>query len=418
MSTKISVKLIGVGGCGCSSVRRLMHDHEPIEDFSVLAANTDGQNLETSFPEDDEKIKLWREKNLFDALLLGGEGVKGVGGGGNPEVGRRLTEASTEQIRAFVQGADVVMVTCGLGKATGGGGAHVVARIAREVCENVVVVATLPFLAEGKIRRTKAAEAAEKLREFPSIFVKNEALNGVLGSEDIVWNDALDQINRVVVVPLVMNLRDVAQVHGDVTNTDVADLGQVLKRGTDGWFNTCRFDEGLVREALVNEAQERLLKNTFLDRRVLRHATGLSVWFRGTWKFRETQAILELFGSGDAEGERFWGHVQTDEPRRVSVLAMADLSGLAEDEEPGPQIVLAGEGSLQPKALRCRVAGRDGRPVGPQVTLFFPGVWVDAWNQEVAKATPDLEVLRGLQRQMAAADPQGRAPALPARLLG
>ena len=94
-------------------------------------------------------------------MQLGGTVTKGLGAGANPEIGRRAALEDQEVIREYLDGADMVFITAGMGGGTGTGGAPVVARVAREVGALTVGVVTKPFLFEGKKRMRQAEEGIE-----------------------------------------------------------------------------------------------------------------------------------------------------------------------------------------------------------------------------------------------------------------
>ena len=128
------IKVIGVGGGGGNAVNRMIE--AKVQGVEFIVANTDAQVLAHS--EADQKIQL------------GTKLTRGLGAGGNPEVGEKAAEESREELAAALEGADLVFVTAGMGGGTGTGAAPVVAEIAKSQGALTIGVVTKPFAFEGK----------------------------------------------------------------------------------------------------------------------------------------------------------------------------------------------------------------------------------------------------------------------------
>ena len=144
-----NIKVIGVGGGGCNAVNRMIEAE--LQGVQFVTMNTDAQALQSS--------------NASHKLQLGNKLTRGLGAGSNPEVGQRAAEESREEIRALLDGADMVFVTAGMGGGTGTGGAPVVAEVAREISALTVAVVTKPFGFEGRKRLAQAERGIAELRE-------------------------------------------------------------------------------------------------------------------------------------------------------------------------------------------------------------------------------------------------------------
>lgn len=145
----IQIKIAGIGGAGTNVLDRLVLDG--IENVELIALNTDVQSLTSSVAA--EKIQL------------GHQTTRGLGAGGDPEVGFNACEEAAGDIAKAFEGAGMVFLCVGLGGGTGSGAAPVIAQIAREAGALVIVFATVPFLFEGKRRRQQAEEALQSLQE-------------------------------------------------------------------------------------------------------------------------------------------------------------------------------------------------------------------------------------------------------------
>ncbi|MBV8376617.1 MAG: hypothetical protein JO279_06390 [Verrucomicrobia bacterium] len=144
----IHAKVVGVGGAGSNILDRVMLDG--IEAADLLAINTDVQSLTASVAA--HKVQLGR--NL----------TRGLGAGGDPELGYAAAEEATDEIRSVLQGGTVVFLCAGLGGGTGSGAAPLVAQIAKEENALVLAFAAVPFSFEGRRRCAQAEESLTRLR--------------------------------------------------------------------------------------------------------------------------------------------------------------------------------------------------------------------------------------------------------------
>ncbi|HEY7702976.1 MAG TPA: hypothetical protein VIB02_11735, partial [Candidatus Limnocylindrales bacterium] len=142
-----SILVVGVGGGGSNAVDRMVDVGLPGVGF--VTVNTDAQAL--------------RESRADLRLRIGDNVTRGLGAGGDPEIGRRAAEENITRIAKAVDGADLVFVTAGLGGGTGSGAAPVVAAQAQELGALTIAVVTKPFDFEGTPRRAVAEDAAARL---------------------------------------------------------------------------------------------------------------------------------------------------------------------------------------------------------------------------------------------------------------
>jgi cell division protein FtsZ len=144
------VRVIGVGGAGSNILDRAMLDG--IDRVELAAANTDVQSLTGAVT----NLKIQLGRNL----------TRGLGSGGDPELGLAAAEESTDEIQAAIAGYDIVFVCAGLGGGTGSGAAPYIAKLARDAGALVLVLATMPFTFEGKRRCAQAAASLQLIREY------------------------------------------------------------------------------------------------------------------------------------------------------------------------------------------------------------------------------------------------------------
>ena len=219
-----TIKVIGIGGAGSNAVNRMIH--EGVAGVHFIAMNTDAQAL----GESQAPLRL----QLGEAL------TRGLGAGGNPEVGEKAAKESEKAIEEVLQGADMVFITAGMGGGTGTGAAPVVAAMARKMGILTVGVVTKPFLFEGPRRMRTAAEGANRLKEQVDtmITVPNDRLLNVVerkttmqqafAEADDVLRQGVQGISDIILLPGVINV-DFADVRSVMSNAGVALMG--LGRG-------------------------------------------------------------------------------------------------------------------------------------------------------------------------------------------
>lgn len=206
------IKVIGVGGGGGNAVNTMMGSHLQGVDFIV--ANTDMQALQGN------RAPL--------KMQLGESLTKGLGAGANPEIGRKAAIESEEKIAQWLNGADMVFVTAGMGGGTGTGAAPVIARIAKDLGCLTVGVVTKPFAFEGKRRSRFAQQGIEELQSAVDtlITIPNERLLLVAG-KDASMLDAFRKADEVL-LHAVRGISDLVLVEG-LINLDFADVRVVMK---------------------------------------------------------------------------------------------------------------------------------------------------------------------------------------------
>ena len=153
----VNIKVVGVGGGGCNSVNRMLEDGVNLPGVEFIAINTDKNALSAN---------LAPQK-----LCIGQKTTHGFGAGTRPEVGQKAAEESANEIRAAIEGADLLFITAGMGGGTGTGAAPVVAMIAKEMGILTVAVVTKPFNFEGNHRMLNAEIGIENLSKFVDAYV-------------------------------------------------------------------------------------------------------------------------------------------------------------------------------------------------------------------------------------------------------
>ena len=209
------IKVIGVGGGGNNAVNRMIESGVKGVDFIV--ANTDLQVLNTS----QAPIKI-----QIGAALTGGRGA-----GGKPENGKDAAIESKDEIKAALEGADMVFVTCGMGGGTGTGAAPVIASIAQELGALTVGIVTKPFGWEGRKRMEQALNGIEELKKHVDtlIVIPNDKLRDIIDKSTPLL-ESFKEVDNVLRRG-VQSISDLIAVAG-LINLDFADVRAVMeKRG-------------------------------------------------------------------------------------------------------------------------------------------------------------------------------------------
>jgi cell division protein FtsZ len=189
---------------------------EGLRGVDFIAVNTDGQALLMS--EAPQRVRI------------GDKLTRGLGAGGNPEVGQKAAEESSDDLRDILSGADMVFVTCGMGGGTGTGAAPIVAELAKSSGALTIGVITKPFTFEGSRRRTLAEEGIEQLKEKVDtlIVIPNDRLLEIVDKKtsitqafrvaDDVLRQGIQGISELITVPGLINL-------------DFADVRAIMSEG-------------------------------------------------------------------------------------------------------------------------------------------------------------------------------------------
>ena len=214
------IRVVGVGGAGSNAVNRMIRAE--LLGVEFIAVNTDAQALVKSHA--PTRIRI-------------GDGIsRGLGAGGDSAVGERAAQEDIENLRAALEGSDLVFVTAGMGGGTGSGAAPVVAKIAKEMGALTIGIVTKPFVFEGRRRAAVAEAAANELRKHVDtlIVIPNERLLSVVSRQtsmedsfriaDDVLRQAVKGVSDVITVPGIINL-DFADVRSIMRDAGSALMG-------------------------------------------------------------------------------------------------------------------------------------------------------------------------------------------------
>ncbi len=251
--------VIGVGGGGCNAVNRMIDAGLKGVDF--LAVNTDKQALTGCKAE--------------NKLQIGDKLTKGLGAGGNPEVGQRSAEENMEDIAAKVEGAEMVFVTAGMGGGTGTGAAPIIAKIAKDKGILTVAVVTKPFKFEGRKRSEHAELGIKFLKDYVDsiVVVPNDKLLQVADANTTLI-EAFNMADEV----LRQGVQGITDLIGDdgLINLDFADVETVMRdRGIAHMGIGHGEGENKVMDAVTEAIESPLLETTVAGAKaILLNVTG------------------------------------------------------------------------------------------------------------------------------------------------
>ncbi|MEK6690199.1 MAG: cell division protein FtsZ [Nitrospirota bacterium] len=220
------IKVVGVGGGGGNAVNTMIS--AKMSGVEFIATNTDLQALGVSM--------------ASTKIQLGSKLTKGLGSGGDPEIGRQAALEDSDLINEVISGADMVFITAGMGGGTGTGAAPVIANIVKGTGALTVAVVTKPFLFEGKLRSRNAEEGLKELKKYVDtiILIPNQRILGVVGKDttvmdafriaDDVLRQAVQGISDLIITPGIVNL-DFADVKTVMKGKGKAVMGRGIAKG-------------------------------------------------------------------------------------------------------------------------------------------------------------------------------------------
>ncbi len=240
---QIKIVTIGLGGSGNNTVNRLIK--VGVKGTELVAVNTDAQHFKIL----DDRIKK---------ILIGKSMTRGMGAGGDPEVGAKAAEIDRQQLEEVVSGAQLVFLCAGMGGGTGTGSISVMTQIAKEQGAIVVSMVTYPFDLE-RVRKVKAEEGIQRLRKYSDSVIildnnklvklfPNLPMNDAFAVADDILAKAIGGLVWTITQPSLINI-DFADVRSIMANGDVGFISVGIGKGNDK----------------VNVASEAVLKNKLLD---------------------------------------------------------------------------------------------------------------------------------------------------------
>ncbi|MCU0512218.1 MAG: cell division protein FtsZ [Anaerolineae bacterium] len=331
------IKVIGVGGGGGNAVNRMIN--EGLGGVEFVSVNTDNQALMLS--------------KARTRVRIGEKLTRGLGAGGNPEIGRKAAEESADELYEVLRGADMVFIACGMGGGTGTGASPVVAQIAKELGALTIGVVTRPFTFEGNRRQQFAMQGIENLKNQVDTLIvipndrllqiadKRSTLQQAFSLADDVLRQGIQGISELITVPALINL-------------DFADVRTIMSEGGAALMAVGRASgDDRARKSAEIAIQSGLLDVTIDGARgILFNITGGPDMT--LFEINEAAAIIK--DSAHPDVNLIFG-AQIDESMgdevRITVIATGFEQGRAErrissEQQPQPQTRLRPQTGTQP----------------------------------------------------------------------
>jgi cell division protein FtsZ len=363
----IPIKIVSVGGAGLNALDRIVLDG--LESADVVAINTDVHSLTSSVA--TRKVQLGRSVS------------RGLGAGGDPDVGYQAALESADEIREALTDARVIFICAGLGGGTGSGAAPYIAQAAREAGALVIAFVTLPFGFEGKRRNVQAREALVRLSEFAHAVVCFE--NDRMG--DLTPPQAgIHQAFAMADMTISQSVRSIVNLiqRPGLIRIGFDDLLAALRTRN----SRCLFAYGESdSDNRAHEALTQALKNPLMDRgRMLADATDVLVQVAGGpgMTLSEVEILMHEFGRhvSDQTQILFGAVVDARLGDRLSVTIISSLS--AEEEVLLPTAPAASSVSAaSPVRERYQAAAPE-----PQVQTAEPIVDVQHFEETIPFEEP------------------------------
>ena len=310
------IKVVGVGGGGNNALNHIIRNG--VGGVEFISANTDVAHMEMS--------------EAHARIVLGRELTRGLGAGANPEIGLKAAQESREEIRAVLEGADMVFLTAGMGGGTGTGATPVIASVAKETGALVVAVVTRPFLFEGKRRIQQAQLGIERLREQVDALIvipndrllelteKKTSLAEAFKLADEVLRQAVEGVTSLILRPGLVNV-DFADLRTVMSNAGSAIMGIGEGHG-----------ENRATVAARNAIQSPLMENPMAGAKgVLFNVTGGANV--GIHEIQEAARVINE--AADEDATLIWGHVlEPGMEDRIQIIVIA--TGFSESAKASP----------------------------------------------------------------------------------
>ena len=275
----VSIKIIGCGGGGSNTINRCVE--AGISGAQLCAINTDAKHL----------LAIHAPKKI----LIGKNVTKGLGAGAIPTVGEAAAKENERDIREFLDTANIVFVTAGMGGGTGTGSAHFAARLGKEMKALTIGVVTLPFKAEGEVRMDNALDGLEKLRRLcdTTIVIPNDKLLELVPKLPV---DAAFKVADEVLMQTIRGLTEIITKPG-LVNLDYSDIMTVMNEGGVAFVGIGESEEEDAEER-VQEAIDEALSSPLLGEIDLKEAKGALIRVVGgpDMTVSEAQKAAEVVG--------------------------------------------------------------------------------------------------------------------------
>ncbi len=257
----VLIKVLGVGGSGGNAVETMIKNK--LDKVEFIVANTDLSDLKHS----SAKVKLQMGKKI----------TRGRGAGTDPQKGKLAAEESEEEIRKILQGANLLILSAGMGGGTGTGAMPIIAKIAKEMKILTLGIVNTPFIHEGKKRIARAEEGIIELKKYIDtlLIIPNDKLSQVY--KQLTLFNAFEKANDVL-YQATKSIVDIINTNG-VINVDFADVKTILNNKGFALFGIgeAKIEKDGDRKAMAIEAANSAIRNPLLEDITLSSCKGLLI---------------------------------------------------------------------------------------------------------------------------------------------
>lgn len=310
------LKVLGLGGGGSNAINRMVE--LGLNGVEFIAANTDDQAL--------------RNCLAPTKIQLGPRTTRGLGAGGNPEIGRAAAEESWNEITKALTGADMVFLTAGMGGGTGTGSIPVAAKIARSIGAVTITIVTMPFSFEMGRRQRNATEGLNNLRPYSDTLIsipndrllyvapRNLPLETAFRLADDILRQSVQGITELITRP-------------GIINVDFANVRNLMKLGGGALMSIGQGEgENKALKAIEQALHHPLMQDTSID-----NAAGILVNFtcgNDMTLMEVDEALTHLRGQAGEKAEIILGVINDErfEDRVEAILVVTGLGAKSIDE--------------------------------------------------------------------------------------
>jgi len=374
----IPIKVVGVGGAGCNALDRIVLDG--MDKSDLIAINADVQSLTSSVAA--TKVQLGRSV------------TRGLGTGGDPEMGYQAAVDSADEIRQSLTDVRMIFVCAGLGGGTGSGAAPCVAQLARETGALVIVFATLPFAFEGKRRAKQAEDALSRL---------NQIANAVICFE----NDRMgDLVSPKAGIHQAFAMADIILSQSVRSIINLIQRPGIIRIGFDDLFAALRSPNGRClfgfgeadSDNRAHDALNQALKSPLMDRgRMLGDAEHILVQVAGGpgMTLSEVEILMQELGRHVRDHTQIMFGTAVD-GRMGNRLSVTIISSLGSDEEETAVAPIEPEAKIEVPAPPVAKAAASPAPAPPSAAAVTyieePLEEMPPFQTEMARVEPDPEL--------------------------
>ena len=306
------IMVIGVGGGGNNAIDRMVEAH--LKDVEYIAVNTDIQVLSTCAAQ--------------TRLQIGKKITKGYGAGADPQIGETAANESEEDIRKAIEGADMCIVTCGMGGGTGTGAAPVISKLCKDAGILTVAVVTTPFSFENTPRIKAAENGIEKLKSNVDtlLVIPNDKLIG-LTDKPLLLEDAFEMADSVL-RHTIQGITNIVRNKG-IVNIDFNDLRTTLLNKGIGHLGIGTVDV----ECSVVEAVKQAINSPLLDTSI-EGAENLLINTSGRVNIAAVnEAISYVRETAGGDVNIIWGTVMSKEQDDKKIVVTLIATGMTESRK-------------------------------------------------------------------------------------